>query len=326
VHACDAPRPTASNLNYAPGVGAAANLVVTALDPSGDVCIYSHAAADVVVDLQGTFRATDGTTPAFTPVPAPIRLVDTRADGTGRLPAEGHVVVPVGVRGAVALNLTAVAPDGPGYLAAYPCDQERPTASNVNYVAGQTVAVLAVARPDSDGNVCVFSKAAADLVVDLSGHFPTGTPAEPGTIEGTLQTLANPTRLVDTRAADNPAPLSGGTAIGVGIPGAVAGTTAVLSVAAVGPTGPGYLTVYPCNRSLPTASNLNYLANPGQAVANLVLAPVSDDGSVCVFTKSTTDVIIDLAATLPFAPAGPYDPSPAPRRLLDTRFAGFDRG
>lgn len=326
VHACDAPRPGASNLNFAPGSGAVANLVVTALDPRGDVCIYSHAAADVLVDLAGTFHDSADAPPAFTPVAAPVRLVDTRVGGAGRLPAEGHVVVAVGVGGAVALNLTAVAPDGPGYLTAYPCDQPRPTASNVNYVAGQTVAVLAVARPDADGNVCVFTKAASDVVVDLSGHFPIGAPAGLATVGGTLQPLTSPTRLADTRTAASPAPLGGGSALGLGIPGATAGTTAVLSVAAVDPTAPGYITVYPCGHPLPTASNLNYLAQPGQAVANLVFAPVSADGTVCVFTKSTTDVIVDLAATFPFTPAASYYPAPAPRRLIDTRLAGFDRG
>jgi hypothetical protein len=315
VHACDAPRPTASNLNFAPAAGAVANLVVTALDPRGDVCIYSHAAADVVVDLAGTFQASDDATPTFTPVRAPVRLVDTRAADPARVAPEGHVVVPVGTDAAVALNLTAVEPDGPGYLTAYACDQPRPTTSNVNYVGGQTVAVLAVARPDADGNVCVFSKAGAHVVVDLAGQF-----------SGTLQPLETPTRLADTRTTASPVPLEGGTALGLGIPGAAPGTMAVLSVAAVDPAGPGHLTVYPCDQPLPTASNVNYVAATARATANLVFAPVSAEGAVCVFTKATTDVIVDLAATLPPLPAASYRSAPAPRRLIDTRVAGFDRG
>ena len=97
----------------------------------------------------------------------------------------------------------------------------------------------------------------------------------------------------------------------------------MLSVAAVGPEAPGYVTVFPCDQPLPTASNLNYLG--WATVANLVLVPVAADGSVCIFTKATTDVIVDLAATMPTT-AATYRPVPNPRRLIDTRLAGLDRG
>jgi len=319
VYACDRPRPTASNLNYVAGAGAVANLVVSALDARGDVCIYSHAAADLVVDLAGTFPVGDAA--AFAPEAAPVRLVDTRSGvgGPRRLAAETEVTVGVGPDGAVAVNLTAVAPDGPGYLTVYPCDQPRPVASNVNYAPGQTVAVLAVARPDADGNVCVFSKAATDVVVDLAGRFTGGDQEEHDTPLAWLASLDAPTRLTDTRAGANPAQLVGGTALAVAVPGAAPGSTAVLSVAAVDPGAPGFLTVYPCDQPFPTASNLNYLA--GHTVANLVLAPVAANGSVCVYAKATTDVIVDLTATLP--PATAYQPQPTPRRLLDTRISGL---
>lgn len=325
VYACGQPRPVASNLNYPPGAGAVANLVLTALDRNGDVCVHSHAAADVVIDLAGTFeRPALGATPTFAPETAPLRLVDTR-DGTGgsvRLAAEGMAVVPVGTTDPVALNLTAVGPDGPGYLTAYPCDQPRPVASNVNYDATQTVAVLAVARPDAEGNVCLFSKAATDVVVDLAGRFPAGDDDLVNAFVP-LAPLESPTRLADTRTGATPAPLLAGTAIGVTVPGAEPGSTAVLSVAAVGPHGPGFVTVYPCDQELPTASNVNYLA--GRTVANLVLARVDTNGSVCVFTKDDADVIVDLAALLPAHATG-YRSVPNPRRLIDTRASGLDRG
>lgn len=319
VYACDRPRPTASNLNYPAGPGAVANLALTALDRNGDVCIFSHAATDVVVDLAGTF--TSGDPSAFTPEAAPVRLVDTRhgIGGATRLAPETEVVVPVGAATAVALNITAAAPDGPGYLTAYPCDQDRPVTSNVNYSPGQTVAVLAVARPDAAGDVCVFSKAATDVVIDLAGRF-LGDPADE---LGRLEPLPAPLRLADTRLGDAPLRLTGGTAMAVAVPGATAGSTAAVSVAAVGPEAPGYVTVYPCDQPLPTASNLNYVG--WHTVANLAFVPVAADGSVCVYSKATTDVIVDLAATLP-GTAATYRPVPNPQRLIDTRRSGLDRG
>jgi len=327
AHACDQPRPTASNLNYLTAVGApraVANLALAGLDGSGDVCVFASAAVDVVVDLGGVFAGVaDGAasgSPAFVPVTNPLRLVDTRApvDGSApaRVPAGGHVVVPVpggAAAPAVALNLTAVAAGAAGYLTAYPCDQEPPTASNLNYRTGDVVAALSIARPDAQGNVCVYSHAEADVVVDLAGAFaPAGFTA-----------LAAPTRLLDSRAAG--AALPGGTTRTVAT-GVAAGMSAVaLAVTAVDPQAPGYVTVYPCDQPMPTASNLNYAGarvGPGTATANLVLARPDAAGNVCVFTSATMHLVVDAAGSLPAGSPG-YSSLATPARLLDTRVAGF---
>ncbi|HWL41294.1 MAG TPA: hypothetical protein VNQ73_00020, partial [Ilumatobacter sp.] len=50
---------------------------------------------------------------------------------------------------AVVLNVTAVGPAGPGYVTAFPCDQQRPLASNLNYAPGDVVANLVIAKPDA---------------------------------------------------------------------------------------------------------------------------------------------------------------------------------
>ena len=70
AYPCASGRPTASNLNVVPGTDRA-NLVVVAPDASGDVCVFSSGATDVVVDVFGWFGdAFVGTTPT--------RLLDTR--------------------------------------------------------------------------------------------------------------------------------------------------------------------------------------------------------------------------------------------------------
>jgi hypothetical protein len=53
AYPCDAPRPNASTVNF--GVGATiANGVIAKLDGSGDVCIYTHRAAQLVLDVTGS--------------------------------------------------------------------------------------------------------------------------------------------------------------------------------------------------------------------------------------------------------------------------------
>ena len=87
------------------------------------------------------------------------------------------------------LNVTVTDPEGPGFFTVYPCDQTRPTASNLNYVPGAIVANSAVAKLDPQGNVCVFSKARANVIVDVAGTLP----------DSTFVPLAAPLRLVDSR-------------------------------------------------------------------------------------------------------------------------------
>src|SRR5262249_48290746 len=76
VYPCDQPRPLASNLNYVPGQNVA-NLVTAAVSGSGTICIYSYAASDVIVDLNGWYPRAS----AYQAV-SPVRVLDTR-DGTG---------------------------------------------------------------------------------------------------------------------------------------------------------------------------------------------------------------------------------------------------
>ncbi|MEM9516464.1 MAG: hypothetical protein AAGA42_16565, partial [Actinomycetota bacterium] len=89
---------------------------------------------------------------------------------------------------------------------------------------------------------------------------------------------------------------------------------AFLNVTAVNPDARGFLTVFPCGSPRPLASNVNY--QPGQATPNAVLAKIGDDGQVCVYTHAATDLVIDANG---LSPAGAYDPSLSPERLLDSR-------
>ena len=132
-------------------------------------------------------------------------------------------------------------------------------------------------------------------------------------------TPAQPQRILDTRTTG---PLAGGSALtlkvaGVGqVPGDAVGV--VVNVTATGSGSDGYLTVYPCGSTPPTASNVNFDA--GSSVPNLVTAALGN-GQLCVFSNVTTHVVVDLAGWYR-ANAGSSFTSQSPVRVLDSRSAG----
>jgi len=65
-------------------------------------------------------------------------------------------------------------------------------ASNLNYVAGQSVPNLVIAKLGTAGRVCAYSYAATDLIADVNGFFPAGSSYTP---------IPNPTRILDTRGS-----------------------------------------------------------------------------------------------------------------------------
>lgn len=255
--------------------------------------------------------------------------VDGKFDRYGRVPAGGIVPLDVAGRGGVDpdasaayLNVTAVNPGADGHLTVYPCTEQVPESSNVNYVPGGAVANSVVAKLSASGKVCIFSHAAVDIVVDVSGYVPAG--AAPIPVE--------PARLVETRKVadrvtvdhqyEGIGRVAGGTSVKFkvwerGQEGDEVPTTAeavFLNVTAIRPGGPGHFTVYPCTDSVPEVSNLNYVTN--QTVPNSVLATVSDDGHVCIYTHADADLIADVNAYLP---AGGNRTAIEPARCADTR-------
>jgi hypothetical protein len=300
-------RPTASNLNHVAGQ-TVPNAVITALSARGTVCIFTLQATHLVVDASGWFP-----TGAFTPLAQPQRVLDTRpgqptADGrfsgVGTVAAGATLTVPIAGRvgipanaSAVALNVTVTEGRGPGFVTVFPCGATPPTASNVNYTAGQTVPNLVVSRLGTGGAICLFTPTAAELVVDVSGVLPAAT----------FRPLAEPQRLLDTRpgqpTADGAFRESGTQPGGATLQLRVAGRVGIpadasavmLNVTAV-PASFGFVTAHPRGTSLPNASNVNH--RPGGVVANAVVARVGTAGDICVFTSGATDLVIDVAGWL----------------------------
>jgi hypothetical protein len=235
-------------------------------------------------------------------------LVD-EIDGIGRLAAGGtlRLQAPPGTA-AAAVNLTATGARGPGYLTAWPCDEPRPLASNLNFGRHQTVANLAVSRVAADGTVCVFASEATHVVADLETTFTAG--------DG-LHTV-NPVRVLDTRASGS-RPAAGAS---VAVPVATAGIPAtasalVATVTVTDPAGAGFVTAWPCDKARPTASVVNY--GTGTTVAGLAVVPLAADGTACLFTYAGAHLVVDVAGW--FDADSPFR-AVTPARLADTRTTG----
>lgn len=212
---------------------------------------------------------------------------------------------------AVALNLTTTTPRTTGFLTAYPCGGPVPIVSNGNHVRDQTVASAAIVPVGEGGAVCVYAHEATNLIVDVTGRFPTGSGIRP----------VAPRRLDDTRTSRPGGQLPAGNVLRVrvaGIPGVPADAAAVaLSVTAVDATAAGFVSVAPCGEPIGATSSVNH--GVGRATPNLVVVRPGTDGDVCLWNSAPTDLIVDVFASFDADAALSLDPA---RRVLDTRPSG----
>ncbi|WP_329176350.1 right-handed parallel beta-helix repeat-containing protein [Streptomyces sp. NBC_01477] len=267
----------------------------------------------------------------FTAV-GPTRLLDTRngtgaqkakvpGRGTVRVQIAGRAGVPAGVTAAV-LNLTVTGSSAGGVITAYPDGYARPTTSNLNFVAGQTVPNLGIVPVGENGYVDLYNQSPkpVDLIADITGYYG---------LDGAsyFQPLA-PYRATDTRYGTGTPKrqIGSGGSIIVQIAGndhgqiPSSGVTAVaLNVTAVNAKGGAVLTVYPDGKAKPVASNLNVTG--GRIIANAVVTPVGSDGRIRVALNTGAkplDVVVDVVGYYSASVKGAYVPL-LPDRWLDTR-------
>ena len=124
----------------------------------------------------------------------PCRIVDTRNMPAGAIPASesrnfiGAGLSNYGAQGgsatdcglhlqapsALALNVTAVFPNGAGYATVYPYNVTRPETASVNYAAGDIVnnaIITAIPTPVGNFDFTIYTFAQAHYVVDIVGYF-----------------------------------------------------------------------------------------------------------------------------------------------------------
>ena len=252
----------------------------------------------------------------------------------GGVPADGTVT-------AVALNVTVTDTTASSYLTVWPKGAARPTASNLNFVAGQVVPNFVQVPVSSDGKVSVFNLAGrADVVFDVAGYYTTSLSGSAG-----LFRPVAPARLMDTRLGSPGCTTTSGTCTTLGpggsltlhvggaanintgqpsgVPGDGTAASVVLNLTVTNPTGSGYLTAYPAGTARPFASNVNFV--PGLTVPNRAIVKLGTGGEITLFNNAgSTDVVVDVGGFYTSATAtgsnGLYTPV-SPGRILDTRTA-----
>jgi subtilisin-like proprotein convertase family protein/outer membrane biosynthesis protein TonB len=178
VYPSDAGPPLASNLNFAAGQ-TVANLVTVKVGADGNVLVYNAAGqTHVIFDVVGWYGGSGDLFHALTPA----RILDTRTSPQGTPPGKvgsetgvdvsGVAEVPASGVSSVIVNTTATAGTDASYLAVYSSDVTTPLASNLNFLAGQTVPNLVVVKVGADGNVKVHNAAGqVHVIFDVVGYF-----------------------------------------------------------------------------------------------------------------------------------------------------------
>ncbi len=310
-----ATRPTASNLNFTAGQ-TIANMVIVPVGAAGQISLYNYAGqTQVLVDVLGWF-ATGAGYNGF----SPNRLLDTRKAGGFVGPASVTNLTVLGTGGvpdsgvdSVVLNVTATAPTTDSYITLYPTGSTRPTASNLNFSAGQTIANMVVVPVGSNGRVSIYNSAGlTQVLVDVLGWFN----------DSSGYTGFSPARVLDTRSGAatvdgqfagvgqaGPASVLNLSVLGRGgVPPNGVGAVAI-NITAAQPCAASYVSVYPGGAARPVASNLNFGA--GQTIANMVIVPVGTDGKISLFNSAgETDLLVDVLGWFSGTPIAGATPVP----------------
>jgi hypothetical protein len=314
------------------------------------VCLLAASLGVAVVHAAEPAAAASGAQGTFTPL-APTRILDTR-DNTGLSgpfgPSQVRDLTVAGAKGvvpasgvdSVAMNVTVTGPTAGGWLTLFPAGNSLPTASNLNFTSGQTVANLVVVKLGTGGAVSIANTrlpsgpvsgaGSVHVIADVVGWYSDGSTSPAGRYN-----LLPPSRILDTRSGTGlsgafaPNQIRNLTVTGVGGVPASGVDAVVLNVTVTQPSAAGFLSLYPAGPAdPPLASNLNFVA--GQTVPNLVIVEVGDGGQVSIANTAlpppnppppagTVQVIADVVGYYATAGSGSSLTAIAPQRILDTR-------
>ncbi|MDO3701531.1 right-handed parallel beta-helix repeat-containing protein [Micromonospora sp. C28SCA-DRY-2] len=290
---------------------------------AGSACVQVYSSSNGFRSSAGVSFPSCTTLGAHYTAVAPTRLLDTRSaigvDTTTPVAPNSEVVLPINSIGgvpaadisAVVLNVTVTQPTAAGFLTVYPDGTSLPGASNVNFVAKETVPNL-VTVPMSNGKIRIRNSGSGTVhvVADLQGWY-----GETGQGFATQ----TPTRVLDTRTEGGALAPNSTRTLDLDRKVSPGATAVVLNVTVTAPQANGVLKLFPHGSPVPNASNLNFVT--GQTIPNLVIVPVTDlKASIYNQSPGSTHVIADLAGyfgsdgQLSYVPNGPL-------RIADSRDA-----
>ncbi len=155
--------PNASNVNIVPG-GVRANTSVVKVGTGGQISLFvAETSSDVIVDVLGSYGPGGGRVTTITPE----RFGDSRSSspyGEGEVrntQIAGRGSVPANATAVIA-NVTAVDPTAWGFLSVWPAGAAQPTASNLNFLAGQTVPNLVMIKLGAGGAISIANGPGCD--------------------------------------------------------------------------------------------------------------------------------------------------------------------
>jgi hypothetical protein len=295
-------QPSVSTLNSLDGRIKANAVIIPAGSPNGSVSVFVTNTTNVVLDINGYFAPSNGSTLAFYPL-TPCRVVDTRnpngplggpylSGGHERdFPVlESNCELPSSGAAAYSLNFTVVPKTSAGvaYLTVWAQGQPKPLVSTLNDLTNTVVANAALVPAGTSGGVATYVSNDTDLVIDVNGYF-----APPGS--GGLSFYAlTPCRVIDTRHVGNGQPFTGELTVDVvdSACGPPATAEGYVFNATVVPTGQlGYLTLWPDTENQPVVSTLNAL--DGAITSNMAVVP-NVNGKTDAFASGVTQLILDI--------------------------------
>jgi hypothetical protein len=171
-------QPVVSTLNAPTGL-VTANAAIVPGGTNGAIDVFTSAATQVVIDINGYFAPPASGGLSFYPV-TPCRTLDTRnADGPLGGPAlSGERSFPLSASScglpasaqAYSLNATVVPQTTLGYLTLWPTGETQPVVSTLNSPDGSTDSNAAIV-PAGSGSISAYASAGTALILDANGYF-----------------------------------------------------------------------------------------------------------------------------------------------------------
>ncbi len=311
VWPADQSRPSTSVLNY-DNQQTIANAVTVRVSGGGQISVASSSSAHLIIDVVGWYAAPATTTNAAgqtwaVPTPGggffgitPTRVLDSRA---GRKLAAGEArVLPLDLgvdmagssAGAVVLNVTAVAPNGTGYVTVVGNGDSLADVSSLNFGRHAAVANQVTAHVGVGNAIVLYASAPVDVIVDVMGFYTTGSPVAGGFVSVAAQ------RVLDTRQStilgnasfdQRTREWALGIAGTAGVPLSAAAVT--LNLTAFDASSSGYFTVWPDGQGRPGSSSLNI--GIGDVLANAVTVGLGGNNGVRIYTDTSALFLVDVS-------------------------------